>query len=175
MKPQMIPVRDRELDLIVAMNHKRVIGRDGGIPWHCSEDMKRFKYLTMGHSIIMGRRTHESIKSSLLGRICIIVSSQPAPKNVGGTWVESLSEALAVAYLYDDRPLVIGGARIYEEALPLVTTVWMTVVDDTQDGDTYFPAFNGDDFRVVDSRRVNGATFSALQRIRRHGTEGVDR
>jgi dihydrofolate reductase len=115
-----------------------VIGKDGKIPWHVSEDMKRFKRLTTGHAIVMGRKTYESIGKPLPNRTNIIVTRTPheyltkAPgdlEKLGGAYiVPTLATALDTAYGHDPEPFVIGGAEIYALALPLATRLEVTYV-----------------------------------------------
>lgn len=129
------PVR---LALIVAVARNGVIGRGGGLPWHLSEDLKHFKRTTLGHAVIMGRRTHESIGRPLPKRRNIVVTRSGAALE-GCETASSLDEALELARATDDCPFVIGGASLYEEALPSATEIHMTTIDRDVEGDTFFP------------------------------------
>jgi dihydrofolate reductase len=130
--------------IIAAVAKNGVIGRDGTLPWHLSEDLRRFKALTMGHPILMGRRTHESIGRSLPGRSNLVLSRdpkyQPAP---GAERVESIAAALVRA-ADADLLFVIGGAAVYAEALSLAQRMELTELDAPFDGDTRFPPRVGD-------------------------------
>ena len=107
------------ISLIVAMSENRVIGRGGGLPWRLSADLKRFKHLTMGHHLIMGRKTFESIGRVLPGRTSIVVTRQTDYRAAGVVVARSLSEALHIAATAgDDEAFVIGGGEIYRQILP---------------------------------------------------------
>jgi dihydrofolate reductase len=139
--------RRPRLSLIVAMARNRVIGRAGQLPWHLSADLKRFKALTMGHHIIMGRKTWESIGRPLPGRVSIVVTRQPAYAAPGAHPVDSLSSALEMAQ-HDPEVFVIGGGEIYREALPLADRIYLTEVDAEFVGDTFFPALSPGEWQV---------------------------
>jgi dihydrofolate reductase len=146
------------LSLIVAMARNRVIGRDGKLPWHLSADLKRFKALTMGHHIIMGRKTWESIGRPLPGRTSIVITRDPAYAAPGAHAVDSLSSALKMAR-HDPEVFVIGGGEIYREALPLADRIYLTEVDAEFSGDTFFPALSPGKWHV--SRREHSAAEGA--------------
>lgn len=143
------------LQLIVAMAPDRAIGVRGGLPWRLPEDLKRFKRLTMGHAIIMGRRTFESIGKALPGRRSIVVSRALAPVD-GVELAASFDDAVARARETDAAPFVIGGAAIYEAALPVATDVHVTWVDApvVTDADTYFPPFDASAYDEVETDRA---------------------
>ena len=131
------------LSLIVALTHDvRVIGRAGGLPWRLPEDLKRFKRLTMGHHIVMGRKTYESIGRPLPGRTSIVVSRQQQLFTTSESlkYAGSLRQALTMA---DDDPevFVIGGGELFGEALPLAQKAYVTWVYADLEGDTFFPEF----------------------------------
>lgn len=131
--------------LIVAMAENRVIGREGRIPWHLSEDLKRFKRLTMGHTIIMGRKTWESIGRALPGRESVVVTRQQDYEAPGAVVVHGLDEALAHARERgDERAFVIGGGELYRIALVQADLVELTIVHETFEGDATFPEFDPD-------------------------------
>jgi dihydrofolate reductase len=139
------------LSLIAAMTDDRVIGRDNKLPWHLSEDLKRFKALTMGHPIIMGRKTFESIGKALPGRHNIIISRHPSHQYEGVTVVRSLEEALDTFAAVDTELFVIGGAQIYELALPMADRLYITLIHSKFEGDAFFPHFDlKKDFRIVE-------------------------
>jgi len=153
------------LALIVAVARNGVIGRDGALPWHVSEDLKHFKKTTTGHVIIMGRNTHDSIGRALPGRRNIVVTRTAGAVFPGCETANSLEEAIALARTTDNCPFIIGGASLYEEALPLATELHVTTIDEDVEGDTYFP---GDlsAFEEVECRRgeTPGVTFRLLRR-----------
>ena len=137
-----------QLSLIVAQNAKRVIGKDGQIPWHVSEDLKHFKTLTLNHSVIMGKRTFLSIGKPLPQRRNIVVSSTLDPKE-GILVCKSLEEALALC-CNEAEVFVIGGARLYAESLNLAQTLYLTGGEKECAGDTYFPEFKHLGFKEVE-------------------------
>jgi dihydrofolate reductase len=148
----------QRLSLIVAMARNRVIGRDGKLPWHLSADLKRFKTLTLGHHIIMGRKTWESIGRPLPGRTSIVITRQPAYSAPGAYVADSLSSALKLAR-HDPEVFVIGGGQIYRAALPLADRIYATEVDAEFAGDTFFPAISSGEWHV--STREHSAAEGA--------------
>src|SRR6478752_3813723 len=126
------------LSIIVALSENNVIGRDNGLPWRLSADLKRLKSLTMGHHIIMGRKTWESLGKPLPGRINVVITRDTNFKADGTVVVHSLEEALDVSK-NDDEIFIFGGGKVFSEALPKVNRVHMTIVHTTIDGDTHFP------------------------------------
>ncbi len=124
-----------KLAIIVAIARNRVIGRNGQLPWHLSEDLKRFKKLTMGHTILMGRRTYESIGKPLPGRRNVVVTSQPIPDVECYTSLDDALDALNG----QQTVFVIGGARMFAAVLPLASHLYLTLLDDNYEGDTFFP------------------------------------
>lgn len=125
-----------EIVLVLAMAENGVIGRDGGIPWHISDDMKRFKALTMGHTVVMGRKTWDSLpKKPLPGRVNVVVTRQKDWQAPGATAASSLEQATGGA---SGAVMVIGGAEIYERALPLASRIELTEVHCDFDGDACF-------------------------------------
>lgn len=129
--------------LIVATAENGVIGRRGQLPWHLPLDLKHFKLLTLGHPVLMGRRTWESIGRPLPGRANIVVTRQPDWVAPGCEVTHSLAEAVALAATRPGGELVcvIGGGEIYQAALPAVDVVYLTEVHHTvPDGDAFFPA-----------------------------------
>jgi len=127
------------LTLIVAVSENDVIGKDNDLIWHLKDDLKRFKALTSGHCIIMGRKTFESFPKPLPNRTHIVITRQKeytAPEGV--SIVNSLETAIAQAK-NDSNPFVIGGGEIYNQALALVDTIELTRVHHNFEGDTFFP------------------------------------
>jgi dihydrofolate reductase len=134
--------------LVVAMGANGVIGVDGGIPWHLPADLAHFKQLTIGHPIVMGRRTYDSIGRPLPGRTTIVVTRQPDWSAEGVQVAGSLDDALGLAEVLDDEVYVVGGAQIYAEALAAgcIDGMSITRVDVAPEGDTRFPDVYWDDW-----------------------------
>ena len=135
----------RELVLIAAVGADGAIGKGGQLPWHLSEDLKRFRRLTTGHAVIMGRKTYDSIGKPLPKRTNVVVS------RAGREWAESVvaapsfEAALQAAYAVDSSPFVIGGGEIYRLALPLATRLELTLVEQAVPGaDAHFPDYIND-------------------------------
>jgi dihydrofolate reductase len=141
------PQRAR-VSIIVAYAANRVIGKDGRIPWHLSADLQRFRQLTMGHHIVMGRKTWESIGRILPGRQHVIVSRQPGYAVPGARVVESVEAALQAAK-HDTEVFVIGGAEIYAAALPYVDRILATEIDRSFEGSVKFPDIDPDEWNVI--------------------------
>jgi len=136
------------ISLIVAASTNNVIGVAGGLPWHLSDDLKRFKALTMGKPIVMGRKTYESIGRALPGRQNIVITTQNEYAADGCDVVASVEEAIAVAGDADEV-MVIGGGEIYRLFLPLADRIHMTRVDVDVEGDTVFPEISDEVWREV--------------------------
>jgi dihydrofolate reductase len=134
--------------IIVAMTAERVIGKNGTLPWHLPEDLKLFKQRTTGTTVIMGRKTYESIGRPLPHRNNIVVSST-AQDIPDVTVCRSVPEALAAAEKFGVDISVIGGASIYKEALPYTDALIISWVKENYEGDTYFPAWNIDEWEVA--------------------------
>ena len=155
----------RSLALIVAVSRNRVIGKDGALPWHISEDLKHFKQTTLGHAVIMGRKTFESIGKPLPGRRNIVITSR-ADSFLGAETARTLPEAIDAARKTDECPFIIGGASLFEEALPLTTKLFVTEIDRDFEGDTHFPDIDWSDFEEVETRagQTEGVTFRVFTR-----------
>ncbi|MBI2004591.1 dihydrofolate reductase [Patescibacteria group bacterium] len=138
-----------KVSIVVALGKDRGIGKDGQLLWHIPEDLKRFKLLTMGHPVIMGRKTFESIVAvlgkALPGRTNIVVTRSSTLLGVDDpnvVIVHSLEEAIQKASEVDQKEIfVVGGAQIYEQALPLAYKMYLTLVDDEKESDAYFPPY----------------------------------
>lgn len=129
--------------LVAAVAANGVIGRDGRLPWHLPEDLKHFKRVTMGKPVVMGRKTFESIGRPLPGRSNIVVTRNPDLKLEGATVVHSLEEAFSVAAeLEPEETMLIGGAQLYELALPRVERMYLSYIHTDIEGDTRFPSFD---------------------------------
>jgi len=160
-----MPREPREpLVLVCAMAQNRVIGRDNTIPWDLPEDRKHFVQVTRGHAIIMGRRTWDSLGRPLPKRRNIVVSRQPGLALEGAEVASSLQSALALARQTDPEPRLIGGGQLYLEALPLTTRIYLTVLDEAVDGDSYFPELDPRDWHCSEERRGDRAVYRTLDR-----------
>jgi len=161
------------VSLVVAVAENGVIGRGNTLPWHLSADLRRFKALTVGHTVIMGRKTFDSIGKGLSGRRNLVVSRNPEFRPAGATRVPSLEAALALAGPAGEV-FVIGGADIYRQALPLAERIHLTLVHAAPEGDAHFPLPEGKAWRLVSSE-THGADdkndfateFRVYQRIER--------
>lgn len=143
-----------QLALIVAQSQNRVIGRNNALPWYLPEDLKYFKAVTLGKVIIMGRKTYESIGRPLPGRTNIVVSRDPDYKREGIQVVRSLPQAIEQARAISassgaEEALVIGGAELYAQALPLVQRLYLTQVHQSVEGDAFFPELDESQWRQV--------------------------
>ena len=135
------------ISLIVAASTNNVIGAKGDLPWRLSADLKRFKALTMGKPIVMGRKTYESIGRPLPGRQNIVITRQDNYAPEGCTVVQSVEGAIAAANA--PEIMIIGGGHIYEAFMPMAERIYLTRVDADIDGDTYFPEISGDQWQEV--------------------------
>lgn len=152
-------IRKPIVSIIVAAAENGVIGRDNDMPWKLSTDLKRFKALTLGKPVIMGRRTWESIGRPLPGRPNIVVTRDPAFKAEGAQVVGSLEDAIdfgrkLAAEIGVDEVCIIGGGNIYAQGLPLADVVHLTRVLATIDGDTYFPEIDSEVWNAISTENV---------------------
>jgi dihydrofolate reductase len=129
------------LSFVVAMDRNRLIGRDNGLPWHLPPDLKRFKALTLGKPIIMGRKTHESIGRPLPGRRNIVISRNPSYTAAGCEVAGSLEQAIALTADVEEA-VIIGGTALFASAFPLVQRMHLTLIDAEFPGDAWFPEYN---------------------------------
>jgi dihydrofolate reductase len=156
--------------IIAAVARNGVIGRRNRMPWHLPEDLKRFRQLTLGHAVIMGRRTFESIGWPLAGRSNIVVTRSPDWTRSGCHAAHSLEAALAAVREREDA-FVIGGAQIYALALPVASRLYMTEIERDFEGDAFFPEFDRSvwreasrESRVLDVAGGFGYQFVAYDR-----------
>ena len=139
------------ISLIVAMSQNGVIGKEGKLPWHLPEDLKHFKELTMGHPIIMGRKTFESLpKKPLPGRKNIVLTRSSDFKAPEGVEVVCNQEELFKLSSFQNEFFVIGGAEIYKIFEPYIQCLYITLIEKDVEGDTYFPFNWNDNFKIVD-------------------------
>ena len=154
--------------MVVAMNADRVIGVDGDLPWRIREDLRHFRRVTMGHAIVMGRKTWDSIGRPLPGRRNIVVTRYVELKLEGVDVVHSLSEAVELARSGGDgEPRIIGGATLYSLALPDTTRLFLTEVDRTVDGDTFFPKFDRSEWEEISRRQAETPGVAFVELVRR--------
>lgn len=144
------------ISIIVAVAENGVIGDQNTLLWHISEDLKHFKALTTGHPVVMGRKTYESLGRPLPNRTNVVVSRQQI-EIPGCTVVHSLEEAL-VLFPADEEVFVIGGAQIYEQALPLADRFYLTRVFRSYEGDTRFPQWDEGAWRLTACESFSSGT-----------------
>ncbi|WP_442594337.1 dihydrofolate reductase [Neobacillus sp. D3-1R] len=141
------------ISFVWAMDENRVIGKNNQLPWHLPEDLKFFKRVTMGHPVAMGRKTHESIGRLLPGRENIVITRNKEYECDGCTMFYSLDEFISYCESKDEEVFVIGGAEIFRELLPVVDRLYLTMIYDEFEGDTFFPEFSLNDFELVSKER----------------------
>ncbi len=139
------------LSIIVATANNDVIGVNNTLPWHLPEDLKRFRALTTGHHIIMGRKTYESLGRLLPNRTTIIVTRNKDYKIEGALIANSLEAAIALCK-GDSEPFLIGGAELYQHGLTLATRLYMTRVHAEFPGDAFFPAVNFNHWQLIEKK-----------------------
>ncbi len=164
------------LSIIAAMARNRVIGRDNRLPWRLPADWRRFKRLTMGHHLIMGRKTFESIGRPLPGRISIVLTGRRSYAPAGVQVAASLEDALRFAQ-GDNEVFVGGGAGVYRQTLNLADRMYLTLLPDDFEGDTYFPRYDESHWEVrrmevhePEKTDPNHYTFLTLDRLRDRST-----
>lgn len=162
-----------DLELIVAVAANEVIGADGEIPWHLPADLQRFKRLTTGHPVIMGRRTYDSILAQvsepLPDRTSVVCSRSAQSYPPGAVRVESLPAAIRTAAADAasrgvDRAFVAGGATVYRGLFPVTDRMHRTELTDAYEGDTRFPAFDRDEWTVTERDEREGFAFVTYER-----------
>ncbi len=144
----------KPLCLVFAMSDARVIGNHGALPWHIPEDLRHFKNVTIDHTVVMGRKTYDSVGKPLPKRRNIIVTRDSSLRREGAETAPTLDAALALAYETDAEPRILGGAQIYALALPIATKLIVTFVHRDVVGDTFFPPIDWTAWREVSRRRA---------------------
>ena len=139
------------ISLIAAMDKNRLIGRENGMPWHLPADFKHFKDITLGKPVIMGRKTFESLGKPLPGRKNIVVS-RTGFESAGAIVVSSIDQAIAEANNVTEV-MVIGGAALYQQMITVAQRMYLTHVDGEFEGDTWFPAFEVKNWRIVSEKK----------------------
>lgn len=153
-----------KLVIIAAMSRNRIIGKDGKLPWHISEDLKRFKRLTTGHTVLMGRKTFESLGKPLSNRRNVVLTSRKIP---GVETYPTLAQALQ-ALENEEKVFVIGGGEIFAQLLDHADELHLTLVDREIDGDTYFPPYEhliGTRYKLVAREEHVGFVFEDYVRM----------
>jgi dihydrofolate reductase len=136
------------ISIIVAVAENNVIGNNNALIWHIPHDLKRFKAITMGHPVVMGRKTYESMGKPLPGRENIVISRQTGLSIQGCQIFPSLEKALS--FLKDKEEIfIIGGGQIYEQALPLTNRIYLTRIHQSFAGDTYFPEIQMNKWEII--------------------------
>jgi len=146
--------------LIAAVGRNGVIGRDNDLPWRIREDLQHFKQLTLGHTLVMGRKTYDSIGRPLPGRRTVVVTRQPDWTADGVEVVHTLEEALK----YDGDLYVAGGGQIYRQSLPYADRLELTEVDQSPTGDVTFPEINSGDWTETLRDPHEGFSFVSYRR-----------
>ncbi len=153
-----------KLIILAALNHKRVIGKDGKLPWHISEDLKRVKRLTTGHTLLMGRKTFESLGKPLPNRRNVVLTSKPIP---GVETFASIPDALE-ALKNEEKVFIFGGGNLFGQFLEKADEWYLTLVDKEVDGDTFFPPYEhliGNLFLLVGKEQHEGFTFLNYRKV----------
>jgi dihydrofolate reductase len=147
-----------KISLIVAMASNRVIGLNNKMPWHLSADLKKFKKITMGSPILMGRKTYESIGKPLPGRTTIIVSRNLEYRQDGCLVFNDLKTALKKGCESAEEIFVIGGSDLYEALLPIADAIYLTIINREFQGDTFFPDIDLNAWSEVEREDINDAS-----------------
>ncbi|MFS0670373.1 dihydrofolate reductase [Peribacillus frigoritolerans] len=143
------------ISLIVAMDQNRVIGKNNKLPWHLPADLQYFKKVTMGHPIVMGRKTFESIGRVLPGRENVIVTRNQEFKAEGCVVLHDIAEIKMFADNHEEEVFVIGGAEIFKEILPFTDRLYITEIHETFEGDTFFPEIDENEWDEISSNPGN--------------------
>lgn len=172
MPPSRVPRHASRLSLIVAMAKNRIIGANNRIPWHLPNELKLFKSLTMGHHIVMGRKTYESIGRLLPGRTTVIVTRQKDYRVEGAIVAHSVAEAIR-ACKDDAEVFVIGGADLFRETLPIADRLYLTTVDAEPAGDVLMPKFDASEWKETsaqafgkDEKHAHDYRLAVLDRVK---------
>ncbi len=143
------------ISLIVAKSENNVIGRNNELPWHLKDDLQNFKKLTMGHHILMGRKTFESIGKVLPGRMSLVISNEPRANSENVFWFNSIFRAIKQAERNGETELfIIGGEKIYKYALSLIDRIYLTEVRATVEGNAFFPQLSLKNWKKVSEVNV---------------------
>lgn len=151
------------INIIAAMTHSGIIGKGNQLPWDIPDELRHFRTTTSECTVIMGRRTFESIGRPLPKRTNIVLAP-PAFTTPGVDVCSSIDEALNVARSHNKRIFVIGGASVYAQFLPLTTHLYMSYIKRDYDGDVFFPAFDKADWNVIEEKDYSTFTFVLYKR-----------
>ena len=151
--------------IVAAVAANGVIGRGGGLPWYLPDDLRHFKEVTLGGTLVMGRRTYESIGRPLPGRETIVVTRRADWSEEGVEVAHSLGEALAAAADRGGDVFVVGGGEIYAQAVPFADVMELTEIHDEPEGDTYFPSVDWSEWRQTRREEHDGYAFARYQRV----------
>jgi len=146
-----------KIHLIAAVTGQRVIGNSQGLPWYIPEDLKRFKKITIGQTILMGRRTYETIGRPLPNRVNIVLDKEKKPI-AGARVCGSIDEALAWAEQQGKELFVIGGANVYGQMLPMVEVMHLSHIKKDYPGDVYFPKYDKSEWREIEREEYDEFT-----------------
>lgn len=160
------------ISFMFAMDENRIIGKDNTLPWYLPADLQYFKKVTMGHPILMGRKTYESIGKPLPGRENIILTRNADYQQEGITVISNMKEAVAYADALDEEVFVIGGAEIFQQLISDCKRLYITQIHHSFEGDTYFPELNMSKWQtvskttgIVDEKNKYPHEFIVLERI----------
>jgi dihydrofolate reductase len=162
---------ERRIVLVAALADNGVIGDRGTIPWHLPEDLAHFKATTLGHTLVMGRATWDSIGRPLPGRTTVVLTRDPAWHAEGALVAHDLDEALALAATRPGDTMVVGGGEVYAQALPVATHQVLTLVHLTPAGDARYPSYDVDEWDVTD--RAHGEGWDRVWLTRRSSRGSV--
>ena len=146
----------KEVTIIAAVAENNALGKDNRLIWHIPEDLKRFKRLTSGHAIIMGRKTFESLPKALPNRHNIVISRNKSYTAEGASVCHNLEEAMALAK-NDSQPFIIGGGQIYEQAMEIAHKIELTRVHKDYEADTFFPFIDLNKWSIVSEESIENS------------------
>ncbi|MGX1901183.1 dihydrofolate reductase [Thermolongibacillus altinsuensis] len=141
------------ISIIVAMDRQRLIGKNNALPWHLPADLAYFKQVTMGHAIVMGRKTFESIGRALPGRKNIVLTRKKDFQCEQCTVIHSIDDIKKIEEEEKEEIFIIGGAQLFQETLPFADRLYITYIDAVFEGDTFFPPFNEDEWRLISRKK----------------------
>ena len=148
------------ISFIVAKSENNVIGRDNDLPWHLKDDLQNFKKVTMGHHILMGRKTFESIGKALPGRMSLVISNEPRANSESILWFNSIFRAIKQAERNGETELfIIGGEKIFRSSLSLIDRIYLTEVQAVVPGNVYFPALS-----LKNWKKISQQSFSKSEK-----------
>ena len=145
------------ITVLAAVGANLVIGRNGEMPWHLPEDLAHFKATTMGHTMVMGRKTYDAIGRALPGRRTIVITRQKGWHAPGVEVAHSLADALALAG--PTEVFVIGGGQVYREAMPFADQMMLTEIEQSPEGDAFFPPFDAESWHETARQHHDGFAF----------------